>query len=91
MADGESSGTLCMFRAVASCVLLHLKSSKASAPTRVVVHRSELVMGAEHRSAALFPHTSCPRQQPWRAGQIHDGHGQWESALLARQQLFTAS
>ena len=58
---------------------------------------SELVMGAEHRSAALFPHTSCPRQQPSRArqeprpAQTHDGHGQWESALLARQQLFTAS
>jgi hypothetical protein len=97
MADGESSGTLCMFPAVASSVLLHLESSKASVQARVVVHRSELVMGAEHRSAALFPHTSCPRQQPSRArqeprpAQTHDGHGQWESALLARQQLFTAS
>lgn len=69
MADGESSGTLCMFPAVASSVLLHLESSKASVQARVVVHRSELVMGAEHRSAALFPHTSCPRQQPSRARQ----------------------
>ena len=39
MADGESSGTLCMFPAVASSVLLHLESSKASVQARVVVHR----------------------------------------------------